>query len=174
MPSSAQTFNVLKAIQSFLDTDLLVSAASPFSTFTPADQTTYGATHVIYPGMPKDMNINYPKQCLLVPVRETVERRAMGGKVWDELYVHVTFAFLSTQNWYTAFQNLCAARDAAHILFAKHAELPNLPIVAASKIQEISQAPSGYFIDQQLGRDWQCWGFTWWVKSEYNVGTIVS
>jgi len=179
MASQAQTYTILTTLQSFLDANLTVSGVSPFSAFNTADAALYGVTHAVYPHMPIAVNVAYPRQCHLVPVHDDVRRHAYGGKVWDEIMVHVNFVFLGNQvgvsnAWLNAFKDLCNARDAAHVLFAQHAQLPGLPIVIASKLEMKASAPTGYFIDQYIGRDWECWGFTWWFRSEYNVGPIVS
>ena len=173
MPSQAQTFAVLKGVQSFVQTNFLVGGASPFSPFNAADATKYGVTNAIYCGVPKDITAAYPRQCWIVPVADKPVRHAVGGKVWDEQHLFINVLYNNVRDWYQTFQDLCAARDAFTAVLLQHAQLPGLPIVAASKLDHAS-APNGYQFESAIGADWQCWGFTWWLRQEYNVGPIVS
>lgn len=174
MPNQANSYAVLPAIRTLLE-GLSVGGSNPLSTFTASDQTKYGTTHAIYLIPPKIIQPTYTHQAHIVPPHPAWhDRHSYGGKVWAYHTYGIVLLYNATQNEVQVVQDLLNAGDALGLLMSQHAEMPGAPIVQASKVVESGPVPSGWFIDERIGREWQCWGANWWVKQEYYVpGGIV-
>lgn len=185
MASTPNTYAILQQIQWQIFTGLLINGVSPFTPWSTvanpldpsgrSDLVKYGAnpngtiTTAIYLGMPKNPSTLYSLQCHVIPPpSENVVRRAFGGKVWDERWIYVRFLGENTTDWYSVQQTLITLRDAMHPFMLHHAEMPNTPEVIASKeVAQHSGLPTGFHRDTLVGREWDCWGFIWWVRGEY-------
>ena len=188
------TWGMLQAIQLRIQQEVLISSASPFDLFgttvdpgdTFSDYARYGQITTVNPygdvpnaifiGHPKDIKQRYKIWCQIMPIDENVYRRAFGGKVWHETPVYVRVASKYTSDWFDTWKLMTQIADVAHFVMAKHAELPNLPMIEAVK-EEMKGAsmPTGYFFDEMLGnskgRDYLNVGFCWWHKAQYFIPT---
>lgn len=178
MPVSPQTWAVLQAIQYRVWNEVQVGGVSPFSAFNPADQAKFGnnpqgtIANAVYIGVPKDWDSSqYPRQCHIIPfMTENVQRRALGGKVWDDGDVYIRVVFNRHDDWYQTMQDIIAARDAMQVILIKHAELPITPIVRAVQPRTPRQIPA-YHHDEAIGVDWDCWGFLLHTSQEWFAPT---
>lgn len=202
MSTFPTTWPMLQAIQQRVQSEVLLNATtgiydpagvSPFdlwsSSTDPSDATSdlarygqsnpYGACpNAIYIGNPKEFKPKYTTWAEVVPVDESVYRRAIGGKIWHETFVYFRVSTKYLADWFAAWKTITCIGDAAHTVMAHHAELPNVQTVMACK-EELSKSgmPTGFYFDeiinQGIGRAYISWAAIWWHKMEFNVGPIV-
>src|SRR6185312_5578320 len=187
MASGPNTLNVLQSIQYRIFTEVLVSSASPFTSWalTPnpdnpgsvSDYTRFGTnrqgqvTTAIYIGMPKVPNPNYPVQCHIIPpFQGQIYRKSMGGKVFDEQSIYIRFLSLNVGDWYDNQISMMALRDVAVPMIQRHAEMPGgIAPTASKEMPGGNGMPTGYNRVEVIGREWDTWGFVWWVRQEYTL-----
>jgi len=165
---------MLKAWQATVQNEVLVGGVSPFSTFTNADAALYGATGnpgdaAIYIGFPpKDIKTIYTTQCWIMPLSESVRWRN-NPHVFDESNVYCLVLGYYVANYYSVTQNMVSIRDVFHTVIGAHAEQPNDTLVTAAKWGSVSGHANGFFMTEEIGRDWLCWGATRWMRQQWSV-----
>jgi hypothetical protein len=119
VPTAPNTLGTLRALQSLLLGNALVSGVSPFAALTSPDATRYGVTRAIYIGAPKDFKDGYLPQCHLVAEDDTVTLAGMQARATDALLVRVT-AIADFTDWWSGEQTILSLRDAIWPVLLAH------------------------------------------------------
>lgn len=173
MASAPQTWNILTKIRDTIQAEVLVGGVSPFTAFTAADATAYGATNAIYIGPPKDQKPIYATECWIIPPKpDNPYRRALGGKIWQEQHIKIVTLSKYTTAYFTVMQTHINTVDALVPVLLRHCDSTWGSTCAAAKPVE---GTGGYGYLNSLGEDWLQWQIDLWIKQEFNIaGGIVA
>lgn len=180
----AQSYNVFSTLRQLVIDELLWpmpqfgAGTSPLDTLSDADCTYYGLPSgspcVLF--YPKGMKTDYKYQCHITPPHPQLHIRRSygapqinGGKVWVEGTYGVALMYHATLNEQQVLQDLFNHGDALGYLLEKHTDVDGVATGFASKVTDNGPVPSGFFIDERIGREWYGWGFNWWTRQEYNI-----
>lgn len=169
--SAPTTLGVLKAMQSILIPEVLVSGSSPFAALSASDQSRFGVSRAVFIGRPKDFKDAYlPQCCLWIPERDEtqqpVELVGYAGRVSDVVEVTVqAFADLRT-DWYVGEQSILNIRDALWPVLLRHKQLGgSVPSVTDAEPHE----GRGFCYEQIGGVEYRCYELIWQARQQWNI-----
>lgn len=174
LPSQANTFGALLAMQSIILSECLVNGVTPFAALSAADASRYGVNNAVFIGRPKDFNSAYLPQANLwiAPEPEGASQTpandfALGGLVGRanadfEAIVQVVVDMRG--DWYAGEKQTLAIRDALLPVLLHHERLAGMePTVTASE----ARPGRGLRYEHIAGVEYRVFEARWWARQEW-------
>ncbi|MEO7001907.1 MAG: hypothetical protein ABI068_08775 [Ktedonobacterales bacterium] len=176
LPGQPDTLGALRAMQSLIVGECLVSGVSPFASLSSADATRYGVSRAVFVGKPKDFKDGYVPQCAIwIPPEQATGSAAQGDTLALEGYIGRASAefealaqvFVDMRtDWYAGEQQILQIRDALLPVLLHHERLGGtVPTVIASE----GSAGRGLCYESVAGVEYRCFEARWWVRQQWTI-----